>query len=211
MSAGCALGWKRTYALTDPNRPFDYDNWSSAVHAGRTFSTTGPLIDVSVDGRRIGETIDLPASGGTVEVRAQAECVWPLGRIEIVRNGRAVAAARAEGGARTLRVLAKVSVTGSGWIAARCTGRQRHPGAYLAAHTSPVYLRCGQGRAFDGPAAQHMLSLVEGGIEYVNTLATMFDAASRRRMAKLFHEARQELKGRLLVEGAHDKVHLPGD
>jgi hypothetical protein len=201
MGAYCALGWMRTYALTDPDRPFDYDNWAAAVRAGRTFSTTGPLIDVSVEGRRIGETIDLPASGGAVEVQARAECVWPLGEIEIVCNGQAVAAEQAPQGAKVLRVSAKVPVSGSGWIAARCTGWQKHPGRYLAAHTSPVYLRCGQGRAFNGRAAEHMLSLVEGGIEYLNTLATVFDEPSRRRMVKLFQEARQELKGRLVVEG----------
>jgi hypothetical protein len=201
MGAYCALGWMRTYALTDPDRAFDYDNWAAAVRAGRTFSTTGPLIDVSVEGRRIGETIDLPASGGAVEVQALAECVWPLGEIEIVCNGQAVAAEQAPQGAKVLSVSAKVPVSGSGWIAARCTGWQKHPGGYLAAHTSPVYLRCGQGRAFNGRAAEHMLSLVEGGIEYLNTLATVFDEASRRRMVKLFQEARQELKGRLVVEG----------
>ncbi len=201
MGAYCALGWLRTYALTDPNRALEYESWAEAVRAGRTFSTNGPLIDLAVDGRRIGETIDLPASGGTVEVQAQAECVWPLGRIEIVHNGRVVAAEQARAEAKQLRVAAKVTVTGSGWIAARCTGRDRHPGQYLAAHTSPVYLRCGDGRAFDGPAAEHMLSLVEGGIEYLNTLATVFDEPSRRRMVKLFKEARAELHGRLLVEG----------
>ncbi len=201
MGAYCALGWLRTYALTDPNRALDYDNWSAAVRAGRTFSTNGPLIDIAVDGRQMGEAIDLPASGGTVEVRAHAECVWPLGRIEIVHNGRVVAAERAGAGAKRLRVAAKVPVAGSGWIAARCTGPDKHPGQYLAAHTSPVYLRCGDGRAFNGPAAEHMLSLVEGGIEYLNTLATRFDESSRRRMVKLFNEARRELRGRLLVEG----------
>ena len=200
MGAYCALGWLRTYALTDPNRPLDYENWAAAVRAGRTFSTNGPLIDLAVDGRRMGESIELPPSGGTVEVQAQAECVWPLGRIEIVHNGRVVAAEQAPADAKVLGVAAKMPVTASGWIAARCTGRDRHPGQYLAAHTSPVYLRCGDGRAFDGPAAQHMLALVEGGIEYLNALATVFDESSRRRMVKLFNEARRELTGRLLVE-----------
>ena len=129
-------------------------------------------------------------------------------RIEVVHGGRVVASERAEAGAKLLRVAAKVPVAASGWIAARCTGPDKHPGEYLAAHTSPVYLRCGDRRAFDGPAAEHMLSLVEGSIEYLNTLATVFDESSRRRMVKLFNEARQELKGRLLVEGGIS--HHPG-
>ena len=100
--------------------------------------------------------------------------------------------------------------TRSGWIAARCSGWEGHPGAYVAAHTSPVYLKCGDTRAFDGPAAEHMLALVEGGIEYLNTLATAFDEASRKRMVKLFKEAQHELKGRLLVEASHQHHHAQG-
>jgi hypothetical protein len=91
-------------------------------------------------------------------------------------------------------------------MAARCSGYAGHPGSYIGAHTSPVYIKCGDTRAFDGPAAEHMLALVEGGMEYLQTLATVFDESSRKRMVKLFNEARQELKGRLLVEGSpvHD-------
>ena len=106
-----------------------------------------------------------------------------------------------------VKVSVKVPVRGSGWIAARCTGRDRHPGQYLAAHTSPVYLRCVGSRAFDTPAAEHMLSLVEGGIEYLNTLATHFDESSRKRMVRLFKEAQQELRGRLLTEGGSAGHH----
>ena len=40
----------------------------------------------------------------------------------------------------------------------------------------------------------------EGGTEYLETLATVFDESSRKRMVKLFNEARRELEGRLLVE-----------
>ena len=51
-----------------------------------------------------------------------------------------------------------------------------------------------------------MLALVEGGIEYLNTLATVYDEPSRKRMVKLFKEARAELKGRLVVEAGHNAL-----
>ncbi len=200
MGAYCALGWLRTYALLDGQRPLDYEAWAEAVRAGRTFATTGPLIDITADGRRIGDTINLSASGGTVEVQARAECAWPLGGIEIVHDGRVVAAERGGAGAKHLKAQANVRVGRSGWLAARCTGLDGHPAGYLAAHTSPIYLAVGDTRAFDGPAAEHMLALVEGGIEYLNTLSTAFDEAARRRLVKLFREAQAELCGRLVVE-----------
>ena len=88
----------------------------------------------------------------------------------------------------------------------------------MAAHTSPVYVKVGETRAFDGPAAQHMLALVEGGIEYLRTLSTAFDATAQRRMVRSFQEVRAELQRRLLEEGgvhAHYApdtyhLHLPG-
>ena len=204
------MGWMRTYALLDPGKPFDYDNWAGAVRSGRTFSTTGPLIDMTVEGRAIGETIGLPSSGGMIEAEARAESVWPMGMIEIVHNGRVVAVEHAKRGARSLRVAARIPIISSGWIAARCSGADKHPGGYIAAHTSPVYLKCGHTRAFDGPAAEHMLALVEGGMEYLRMLSTAFDEASRKRMIKLFKEARRELKGRLVVESGHTHHHGTG-
>jgi hypothetical protein len=206
MGAYCPLGWLRTYALTDPDRPFEYENWAAAVRAGRTFSTTGPLIDIKVDGHSVGETIELAAGGGTLEVQAHAESVWPLGRIEIVHNGRVVASESSADGERKLEAEVRLSVERSGWVAARCTGAESHPASYIAAHTSPVYLKCGDTRAFDGPAAQHMLALVEGTMEYMQTLATAFDEKTRNRLVKMFREVQQELKGRLVVE-THSEPH----
>ena len=210
MGAYTALGWMRTYALLDANRPFTYPNWARAVRAGRTFTTNGPLIHLKVEGQEIGGTIRMPAGGGTVEVAATAECFVPLGRLEIVVNGRVVASARASRGAAKLTLRDKVRIGGSGWVAARCWGLGRHPGGYAAAHTSPVYVQCGSERPFDGPAARHMLTLVEGGMEYLNELATVFDESSRRRMVKLFTDVQRELEGRLVVEAGHRHHHGRG-
>ena len=106
-------------------------------------------------------------------------------------------------GAKKLEIRQNVDATRTGWIAARCSGLPDHPGAYIAAHTSPVYVRCGDSRPFDGPAMEHMLGLVEGGIEYLNTLATAFDEDSRNRMVRVYKEVQEELKVRLVTEGGH--------
>lgn len=210
MGAYTALGWMRTYALLDPNRPFDYGTWCDAVRAGRTFTTNGPLMDFRVEGKGIGDTITLPSGGGNLEVHAAAECYAPIDRIEIICGGRVVASESVKRGARRLEVKTTLPFKCSGWIAARCYGVPKTPGEYLGAHTSPVYVTVGNTRAFDGPAAEHMLALVEGGTEYLNTLATHFDEGSRKRMVRLFNEAREELRGRLIIEGGHTHHHGDG-
>ena len=202
MGAYTALGGLRTYAKLDPSRSFTFDNWADAVRAGRTFATTGPVIELQVDGKDIGDGIAMPPGGGDVEVRAAAESFWPLGKLEVVHNGHVAASAQAQkGGSKRLDVTDLVRVRRTGWIAARCSGCPNHPGGYIAAHTSPVYLTCGDTRAFDGPAAEHMLALVEGGIEYLQHMAAAFDEASRARMVAVFAEAGQELRRRLREEG----------
>ena len=210
MGAYAPLGWLRTYAKLNQCRPFDYENWAEAVWAGRTVSSSGPLLHLEVEGREIGDTIEMTDSGGTLHIEATAESFWPLGKMEVVHNGQTVACEQTSEGSKRLDIRENIKIRGSGWLAARCSGHLGHPGSYVAAHTSPVYIRCGQIRAFDGSAAEHMLALVEGGIEYLQTLATVYDEPSRKRMVKLFKQARKELNGRLVAEAQHRQHHGKG-
>jgi hypothetical protein len=140
-----------------------------------------------------------------------------MGKIELVQNGRVVASEGFGGKGKIvaaatetpaphsyrLEVTAKIRVEHTGWLAARCKGPDKHPAEPTAAHTSPIYLRCGQSRAFDGPAAEHMLALVEGTQEYFHTIATAFDEPTRKRMGKLYRQAGEELRNRLIREGGY--------
>lgn len=210
MSAGVPVGWTRTYARLDPKRPFTYEAWAKAVRAGRTVTSTGPLLNLTVDGHAIGDTIRMRAGGGTVEVEADVQSFWPVGTLEVVHNGRVVASEGAAAGARSLRVKGRLNIGQSGWIAARCWGPAGAPSQDNAAHTSPVYVTCGRTRLFEGPAAQHMLSLVEGTMEYMRHIATIHDEATLKRMLRLYREVRHELKHRLKTE-AGPRLHHHGD
>ena len=218
MGAYTDLGWLRTYVLLDKTKPFNYKSWMAAVRAGKTISTTGPLIDFYVDGNHIGETIQMGSSGGTVEVHAMASSFWPINELEVIYNGKIISSVRSSIGENILNIKEKVKVDRSGWFAARCKGGPALKYGHIPwedqkrirnAHTSPVYIKCGQTRAFDGPAAEHMLALVDGGIEYLNTIATMFDESTRKRMVKQYKEVQEELKIRILKEAGYK--HHPGE
>ena len=64
MSAQMPVGAVRTYARLAPGQPVTFDAWAAAVRAGRTFTTTGPLVDLAVEGKGPGEALPLPAGGG---------------------------------------------------------------------------------------------------------------------------------------------------
>ncbi len=176
MSSDVPVGIYRTYVRIPQNEPFTYDNWCKAMASGRTFHSGGPLIRFKVEGRDIGDTVQLPGNGGTVEVEAEAESVVPIHTLEVVQEGRVVASVEESKGTRKLQLKEKVEVKSHSWLAARCSG----PGYFngvphydgwgrgIMAHTSPVYLACGEEWwMFDQDTAQYMLTLVEGSLHYM--------------------------------------------
>ncbi len=100
-------------------------------------------------------------------------------------------------------------MSGRGWYHGVCWNREQksYAGTYLYAGNN---IRCGDTGAFDGHSVEHMIALVEGGMEYLNTIATMYDKATQKRMVKQFKEVQQELKVRLVREASHTHHHGQG-
>ena len=175
MSSDVPVGIYRTYAYIPPDEPFTYDNWCKALRGGNTFLSAGPIIRFTVNGQPIGDTVNLPGNGGTVEIEASADSTLPIHTLEIVQQGRVVAAAEDAGGARSLSLKTSLKIEGHTWLAARCAGPNytsipHHDGwrRGIMAHTSPVYVACGGPYwLFDLENAQYMLSLIEGGLSYI--------------------------------------------
>jgi hypothetical protein len=132
-----------------------------------------------VEGALPGDTVRLPG-GGTVEVEVDTQSILPVHTLELVHNGRVVASSEDAHGTRRLRLAAKVKIEQDGWLAARVGG----PGYYeflahqdvwqrgLMAHTSPVYVACGDSYGmFSEQTAQYMLTLVEGTLQYVREMS----------------------------------------
>ena len=200
MSAGMPVGGVRTYARLDENRPFTFENWAEAVRAGRTYSSSGPLIDISVEGRGMGEEVNLTGGRGTVELCASAECAWPIHRLEVVRNGEVVAETYRKNGAKKLEVKAKVKVEGSSWFAARCASELQVMHCwpiFISAHTSPVYVVVPGKELFSPSDATYMLTLIDGGLTHLETLSVRYDEHRHRQMKAVYEKARDALHARL--------------
>jgi hypothetical protein len=207
MSNSVPVGIIRTYAQVDRDRGFSYDTWCDAIRAGRTFTTTGPLLRLTVDGHGPGDVIRMGGTGGTVEVAAEAKCTSPLTNLAIVQNGTTVAqTASAVAGTRipaprTLRLTAKLRVPAPGgrgkscWIASHAWGPR--PTWPLSAHSSPVYVAVDDEDVFLPTEASYALTLIEGGITWARNLATFRREAKQRDIIALFKKARKLLEGRL--------------
>jgi len=200
MSAGMPVGGVRTYAKLGPDEEFSFESWGRAVRAGRTVTTSGPLLHLTVEGREIGHEIRLPAGGGTVEVAATAECIWPMHALEIVVNGQVVASTSSARGAKRLALRDHVRIDRSSWLAARCGSSTMVHHCWpirLGAHTSPVYLVCGQQEMFSPSDATYMLTLINGGLTWLDTLSVRYDEQRHRKLKAIYRQAQRILQQRM--------------
>ncbi|MGH2344961.1 MAG: CehA/McbA family metallohydrolase, partial [Chloroflexota bacterium] len=183
MSNQVPVGLYRTYVFIPPDQDFTYETWCRNLAAGRTFLSGGPMISLTVEGHMVGDTVRLPGNGGTVEVEASAESIFPIHRLEIVQQGRVVAAVEEHAGTRGLRLKTALKVDGHTWLAARVGGpgytqTLRHHDVWsrgVMAHTSPIYIACGEDwRLFDERTAQYMLTLIDGSLSYIRELSPRY-------------------------------------
>ena len=109
------VGSVRTYAYTGSDRP-EVRGWLEAARKGHTFMSTGPLLDLRINGKLPGEEIHLGESGGRLDIRATASSNGPLSKIVIYRNGQPWKEVPA-GGLNHIE-----NVTDSGWYALYAEG-----------------------------------------------------------------------------------------
>ena len=157
---GPRIGDARFYTHVDG--PLTFEGWIAGVKAGRTFVTTGPMLDLKVDDALPGTTLER-REGDTlriaVEARGHATDV-PLRDLELVVHGevmKSASAGDAGQSAERLHLTHDLRVGAHGvWVAARARG-----GPTQAAHTTPVYVRA-NGQGFANPAtARRYLELSE--------------------------------------------------
>ncbi|MGD0089506.1 MAG: CehA/McbA family metallohydrolase [Planctomycetota bacterium] len=175
MDSAVPVGLCRTYVRIPAGEEFNYENWCRNLRLGRTFISSGPLLRFSVNGCGAGETLALSGNGGTVEIEAAADSIFPVHVLQIVQEGRVVASTAESRGARALRLKASVKVGASTWFAARCAGpkyeAKRHHDCWrrgIFAHTSPVYVAVGRAWEMLNPdTCQYMLTLIDGSLAYI--------------------------------------------
>jgi hypothetical protein len=201
MSASIPAGAIRTYAYIK-EKEFSFDRWAAAVRRGNTFMSSGPLLRFQVEGQEPGAEIQVNPGGGNVEFLLEAECFVPFHRLEVILNGRVVAARETSEGTRKLILRDKLQIERSGWLAGRCASKLTSAGSFkVAAHTSPVYLQVGSEKPFSTTAATYFLTLLDGSESWVRTLATPPDQERLTRILKVFSDARELLHRRMHQHG----------
>lgn len=131
--AGCA----RAYVKIDGE--FTYEKWIEGIRKCRTFTTSGPLLELSVNGADIGDTLEATADE-SLEIVVRAQARHPLGKVEIVSNSEVLASEQFDDRQGELRIT--VPAKESRWIVARCGPEDDFNAIHGPdiAHTSAIYV-----------------------------------------------------------------------
>lgn len=142
------IGDVRFYTYTGDE--FSYERWKTHLDAGHTFVTSGPVVELRVNGKLPGETIDV-SKGESITVRATAfghDEQVPLQNLEIIGHGdplETVTPAASGQSSSRLTIEKQISVEHGLWIAAKTEAKRLQ-----VAHTTPVYVTV-DGGSFHNP------------------------------------------------------------
>lgn len=134
------LGFGRVYVKLDGG--FNYDDWMEGLEAGRSFVTTGPMMEVTFNGKDPGSEI---TDTDSVRVRVDLRSLDEIQVTEIIVNGEVAETIQGEYGKTKGSVFLGgfekiINVEESSWIAVRAfavndDGRPRF------AHSAPVHVK----------------------------------------------------------------------
>jgi hypothetical protein len=160
---GGTIGEVRAYAYLGKKR-FSANAWFEAFGKGRTFTSSGPMLEFHVDSALPGDELRLKADR-KLRIRARAwgdpKRMAPV-KLEIVRHGEVIRSAESSDPQRPDTQVDFTVDAGSGcWLAARARA-----GDGTSAHTTPVYvvregLRFWKFDALDGLLEKRRASLAE--------------------------------------------------
>ena len=110
----------RTYAYLGDQ--LTAEAWIEALKQGRTFFTSGPLLDFKIDGRIPGESFNLPAAGGMVHLEGKVWSIVPLEKVMVYHNGSILRQIPLEKDQTSVSFQEQLQVKQSGWFSLTAEG-----------------------------------------------------------------------------------------
>lgn len=141
------IGFGRAYVHL--GEEFEFDAWVDGLAEGRSFVTTGPMMDIRFAGEHGGTEfsdrrarLERDGEGRLLHVTGRLASDLPIDRIEYVINGavhRVDVEPRREDRAWVAELDLQIPVEPSCWVAVRCFSRTPE-GRPRFAHSAPVYV-----------------------------------------------------------------------
>lgn len=132
----CVPGTVRNYVHLDQR--FTPQAWFDGLKQGRTFITSGPMLDISVNGHGMGAEVRL-RRGEPLVVQAKASInpdLDALASLELIEQGEVVKSVSSQGGAPDLEIRHDLPARDGTWFVVRARGKR--PG--VIAVSGPIYV-----------------------------------------------------------------------
>jgi TolB protein len=191
------LGSNRVYVRSGVK--LDYDKWTADFRAGRSFVTSGPLVIVKVNGKEPGDEIQLPVTGGAVNVSVDVASINPVESVEILVNGKVAETLKPEGDQTRVRLAKRIDLQGSSWIGAQVRARYgrdpiRRPFPFAA--SMPVWITAGGKPVRSRGDAEYFVEWIERVLARAMQEGTFVSQAERDSVRALYEDAKAKMTAR---------------
>ena len=151
------------------NRP-KFDEWFKGAADGQSFVTTGPMLQLEVNGKRPGETITVDRGGkisATIKARVRSD-ITPVSKLDVIINGRVAKSFDIPQQARQgqwYETELQLETDVSSWIAARAWSTTPGGQPDAESHTNPVYLYLNGQKPYSQTSLDAWVAKVDGQLE----------------------------------------------
>jgi len=155
------LGSIRTFVHLDSR--FSVDAWVDGLRRGHTFFSSGPLLEFRVNGALPGDTVHLPAAGGTVTLEGTVTCVAPLSRIIIYDKHGVFREIPLNAKGNGARFRESIPVTDSDWLSLSAEGPATglFDTAFLLAGSNAVRVYVGDRKIRDRESSEYFMRWID--------------------------------------------------
>ncbi len=178
-------------------------SWLDAFKAGRCQATNSPILSLTVDGKEIGDVINLE-KGKMVRVEVSAIGRHDFQKLELVQNGKVIQSemAKPKDGVYSARFVREVRVEEPAWFAARIDSTARNElDRQLYAHTSPVYVDFAGKRVFDIEIARNLQKQMEEARAEIKSRGKFTDDTARDKILGIYDDTAREIVRRINQRG----------
>ncbi len=135
------LGFGRVYVHV--GQQFSFDRWMAGLAAGRSFVTTGPMLDVRVNGQLPGTRFNgADAESVRLSIQGRVDSLDALERVELVMNGEVIesfAGGVLEQSDGRFQFAMTTTASESAWLAVRAFARTEKQRLRFA-HSAPFFV-----------------------------------------------------------------------
>jgi TolB protein len=179
------IGSVRTYVHL--NGPLTADSWLNGLRQGHTFFSSGPMLDFRINGHLPGDSIRLPANGGSLSIEGTVWCIAPLTKVVLYSNGQVVKEFHTSG-----HFTEQIRASHSGWYSLYAEGAASEylDAAYAQAATNAIRVYVGDQPIRSRDSAEYFIRWIDKLHQMADQWPGWRSEAEKRHVFAQFDEAR---------------------